>query len=339
MKLLFAVFLGLLATVSSSPVKSLEQDFVEYSADLVEKINLMNTTWKAGANFARETAASLLERFSTPGLSLEKAPKAPIVKHGRAGALPTEFDARTQWPHCPSIGRVHDQGRCNGGYALSAAAAISDRHCITFPGLHWNFSAEDAVTCMTPTIGLDGCTGGYSSDTWRYWVQHGLVSGGGFNTSSGCRPYAYKPCDHYEKGSYGPCQARPSSAVCHESCIAGYPVHYTADKRKGATYYRTGTDETDIQREIMDNGPVNADMTLYEDFFTYRSGVYQHKTEQSMGFHAVKIIGWGVENNQKYWLCVNSWNSEWGDKGMFKILRGTNECRMESNVHGGKIYR
>ena len=47
------------------------------------------------------------------------------------------------------------------------------------------------------------------------------------------------------------------------------------------------------------------------------------------------MIGWGVENGVKYWLCVNSWNNEWGDKGLFKIRRGTNECGIENSVNAG----
>jgi len=27
------------------------------------------------------------------------------------------------------------------------------------------------------------------------------------------------------------------------------------------------------------------------------------------GGHAVKIIGWGVEDSIKYWLVANSWNT------------------------------
>ena len=55
---------------------------------------------------------------------------------------------------------------------------------------------------------------------------------------------------------------------------------------------------------------------------TYKSGVYQHKTGQFLGGHAVKIIGWGVLSGTKYWLVANSWNPTWGDHGFFKILRG-----------------
>ena len=47
------------------------------------------------------------------------------------------------------------------------------------------------------------------------------------------------------------------------------------------------------------------------------------------------MIGWGVENGEKYWLCVNSWNDEWGDKGLFKIKRGSNECGIENSVNAG----
>jgi len=28
----------------------------------------------------------------------------------------------------------------------------------------------------------------------------------------------------------------------------------------------------------------------------------------ALGGHAVKIIGWGVENGEKYWEVANSWN-------------------------------
>jgi len=49
----------------------------------------------------------------------------------------------------------------------------------------------------------------------------------------------------------------------------------------------------------------------------------------------MKIIGYGVENGVEYWLCNNSWNETWGDKGFFKIKRGVNECGIESDVSSG----
>jgi len=54
-----------------------------------------------------------------------------------------------------------------------------------------------------------------------------------------------------------------------------------------------------------------------------------------LGGHAVKVLGYGVENGVKYWLCANSWNEEWGDQGYFKILRGNDECGIESEGVAG----
>ena len=48
-----------------------------------------------------------------------------------------------------------------------------------------------------------------------------------------------------------------------------------------------------------------------------------------------RIMGWGVEDGVKYWLCANSWNSDWGDKGYFKFLRGENHCGMEGSIVAG----
>ena len=79
----------------------------------------------------------------------------------------------------------------------------------------------------------------------------------------------------------------------------------------------------------MKNGPAEAGFYVYEDFLTYKSGVYQKTKGNFIGGHAVKIMGWGTENGTEYWLVANSWNEDWGDKGFFKILRGTNECGIE----------
>ena len=63
--------------------------------------------------------------------------------------------------------------------------------------------------------------------------------------------------------------------------------------------------------------------------------MYTHTSGQALGGHAIKIIGWGVEDGTDYWTVANSWNSDWGDNGFFKIRRGTDECGIESQVVAG----
>lgn len=69
--------------------------------------------------------------------------------------------------------------------------------------------------------------------------------------------------------------------------------------------------------------------------FLFLKGVYQYMRGDFEGGHAIKIIGWGVENGTKYWLIANSWGRSWGDNGFCKFLRGNNECHMEERAISG----
>ncbi|VDL68041.1 unnamed protein product [Nippostrongylus brasiliensis] len=64
--------------------------------------------------------------------------------------------------------------------------------------------------------------------------------------------------------------------------------------------------------------------------------ILQHTAGKMLGGHAVKMIGWGTENGTPYWICSNSWNSDWGENGFFRIIRGLDECGIESGVVAGE---
>ncbi|KAH0552690.1 hypothetical protein KQX54_014135 [Cotesia glomerata] len=83
-------------------------------------------------------------------------------------------------------------------------------------------------------------------------------------------------------------------------------------------------------------------MRIHQDFFTYQRGIYKHSNLDNnypSGYHSVRILGWGEElvgNYQptKYWLVANSWGTNWGENGLFRIVKGTNECEIETYVLG-----
>jgi cathepsin B len=111
--------------------------------------------------------------------------------------------------------------------------------------------------------------------------------------------------------------------------------------------YSPGSLVTDIMLEMMSHGPVEATFWVYTDFLNYKGGVYiRQKGAALLGGHAVKIIGWGVEEveggqsrsgggGMEYWLVVNSWGVHWGEHGLFRIRKGTNECGIEDEIAAG----
>lgn len=299
--------------------------YEELVARTLPEVAKRNPTWKAGYNkrFANKSKEELKAML---GAKLDKKFDAPIAyPQTQPGALPDTFDARTQWPQCPLIGFIRDQSQCGSCWAVSSSAAMGDRSCITSNGQQQLYlSDEDVMTCCT-SCG-SGCEGGYPLMAWEWWTRTGVVTGGPYDSNQGCQPYAISPTATRE----------PPTPACEKSCEKGYSVSYTNDKHKGSTYYAVGNGVTGMQQELFSNGPIVSAFTVYEDFYSYVSGVYQHKYGEEVGGHAVKIVGWGTENNTPYWLVANSWNASWGIDGFFKIIRGTNDCGFESSISAGK---
>ncbi|KHN71837.1 Cathepsin B-like cysteine proteinase 4, partial [Toxocara canis] len=74
-----------------------------------------------------------------------------------------------------------------------------------------------------------------------------------------------------------------------------------------------------LKREIYLFGPVLACFTVYEDFQHYSSGIYHPFTfpeSQELYGHCAKLLGWGEENGEEYWLYMNTWGREWGEDGL-----------------------
>jgi len=162
---------------------------------------------------------------------------------------------------------------------------------------------------------------------WTYFKRTGVVT-------DTCYPYPFPACAHHVVSpDYPPCPADEyPSPKCDKTCKDG--SDFSKDKIFATSTYGV-TGETNIMAELSSNGPVTAAYTVYEDFLAYKSGVYQHVSGAELGGHAVEIIGYGTDNGVKYWTVKNSWNPSWGDNGFFKILRGADECGIESEIVTG----
>lgn len=105
-------------------------------------------------------------------------------------------------------------------------------------------------------------------------------------------------------------------------------------------YTLVQTDESSIMKDIMKWGPMLTSFTVYADFYdfvpTNEGAIYKHSPDSNIvGGHAVVISGWGKESDgTPYWWIKNSWGPDFGINGYFKMLRGSDECGIESNVIG-----
>jgi C1A family cysteine protease len=100
-------------------------------------------------------------------------------------------------------------------------------------------------------------------------------------------------------------------------------------------------EDVGIKKEILKNGPVVAQMTIFTDFLTYKDGFY-HRTEDAFKFngqHVVKIVGWDKQaDGGDFWIVQNTWGSDWGDNGFVKVLAQDKSTMLDFYAIGVAVY-
>jgi len=235
--------------------------------------------------------------------------------------LPESYNTRdTYRSKCPGVDHVFYQ-TCGNCWAVSSTGLINDRVCIYGPdGVDQVYYS---VNQMTQCVGY-GCDGGWPSSALAYWKNNGMTTGG--------NPDLQEPlgCLSWPNGGF-PDDNTILGNQCPANCDDGSAI---ATKSYGSQPYQIQSlNETAIMQEIYLYGPVTATFTVYEDlYYDYVSGVYKYSYGNVVGRHAVKMIGWGVENGIKYWLIHNSWGTTYGEGGFYKFERGTNEVDIENEI-------
>jgi cathepsin B len=267
--------------------------------------SVKDTTWTAGHNeyFKGMTFDDARVLMGTQLSHISEHLDSTLDDSAYAGdaTIPAEFDSRTKWPGL--VHPIRDQQRCGSCWAFSASEVLSDRVAIATGKASPVLSPEDMVSCDKKDM---ACQGGSLPNAWSYLVNTGIVT-------DTCMPY-----------SAGSGTAPSCPAKCADS------ESFTRQKASSAGAING---VTNMQKEIMTNGPIQVAFKVYKSFMSYKSGVYQKHFWELLpeGGHAVKIVGWGTEASTDYWLVANSWGTtKWGLQGLFKIKRGTDACGMET---------
>ncbi len=214
--------------------------------------------------------------------------------------LPKNYDFRDKHGKC--ITEIRNQGSCGSCWAHSATEVLQERICLV-NGKNEMLSVQDPVSCSKKN---KACDGGYPFHVWEYLKNNGTVS---------------EECFPYTSGN----KVVPE---CRDTCVNNTKY----EKHKIISFQRY-VGEEEIKTELDLNGPVDVSFDVYDDFYNYKGGIYQHVSGGYVGGHGVVAVGFGEENGIKYWICQNSWGPRWGENGFFKIKVG--ECDIDDDGYAG----
>jgi cathepsin C len=285
--------------------------------DMINEINSAQSLWTA-VHYSEYEHMTWEEIRNMAGGKKSKIPQIPKPARPNeeiqklAATLPDSFDWRNV-SGVNFVSPVRNQGGCGSCYAFSSAGMNEARlRVATNNRVQLVFSPQDIVECSEYS---QGCAGGFPYLIGgKYSEDFGMVE-------EACNPYSDQRASFIDQ--------------CHTntSCVRHYFTHYEYI----GGYYGACNEEL-MRLALVNNGPLAVSFEVYDDFMNYKSGIYHHTGLHNrfnpfeITNHAVLLVGYGIQQttNIKYWIIKNSWGDGWGEEGFFRILRGTNECAIES---------
>ena len=106
-----------------------------------------------------------------------------------------------------------------------------------------------------------------------------------------------------------------------------YPLNTTSPDWQNRTVRITDwsylpADPVAIKTALITNGPVPSYFLVYDDFVSFKKGIYQHRWGNTRGAHYMAIVGYN--DDPGYWIVKNSWGTKYQDEGWINIKYG--EC-------------
>lgn len=197
------------------------------------------------------------------------------------------------------ITAVKDQGGCGSCVAFGSAATVEGTFRVqrNDPALAVDFSEAHLFYCIARAQGRN-CGNGW-------WCDKGLDA---FKTDG----VVDEACYPYTAGDQN-CSNRCADWQNRLTKISGWHQINSA---------------ADMKTWLSTRGPLSAAFTVYNDFFSYKSGVYKHVSGAVAGGHCVSVIGYNDAGG--YWICKNSWGTGWGASGFFNIAYG--QCGIDAQM-------
>lgn len=263
--------------------------------NLQDQLNATHASWHAKEN--PHSFLTLNQKKALMGVVPDKEFKQEVRTAAAAaqGILPS-FDPAVDWrtKNGGKVTPVKDQGTCGSCVSFGTVGLMEAMAMIEYNET-LDLSEADLHFCSSHG---ENCNGWYPSQAIRSVTERGVTDEAHFSYASAF------------SGGLPHCILSSGRAQCLYKFQTFNWIIFDAYRKDYLTHH----------------GPMIACLTVYDDFFSYGGGVYRHVTGQRAGGHCILVVGYSQAEG--CWICKNSWGSEWGDAGFFKIAYG--ECGIDS---------
>ncbi len=269
------------------------------SKKLNESLKNSNAKWLAKDNqittLNEEQKVRMLGAVKPEGY---KVPKATLIAESLKAQIPSSIDWRKN--NGNFVTSIKDQGGCGSCVSFGITSTLESRIAIEHSML-LNLSEADAFFCSSHGA---VCTGWWPKPAFEANQSRGICQEVLF-------PYASAFPNNDIWSSPPTCKVNPARGQNEFK----YANINTVSGIQAAKQYLATT------------GPLAACFDVYEDFYSYSSGIYHHVTGSYKGGHCISIVGYN-DADDGYWICKNSWGSGWGMNGYFNIAYG--QCNIDT---------
>ncbi|XP_047970551.1 zingipain-2-like [Salvia hispanica] len=268
-------------------------DIFKDNYNYINEHNALNRTYKVGLNqFADLTHAEYKSMYLGTRIDAHRrfarSKNASPRYLSRAGdRLPESVD----WRKTGAVAPIKNQGTCGSCWAFSTVAAVEAINKIV-TGEMITLSEQELVDCDRTQN--SGCNGGLMDYAFQF-----IISNGGMDTEE----------DYPYRGADGQCDLNRRNAKV--VTIDGYED--------------VPQDEKALQKAVA-HQPVSVGIEASgRALQLYSSGVFTGGCGTELD-HGVVVVGYGRERGVDYWLVRNSWGTNWGEDGYFRLERNVRDA-------------